>query len=85
MKDIVFESSSYGFSAKVEKVDAVYKLSWNDQLVNEWEEFYPDLSVSVARLATLIKASESNFEKGFARTPDEFEKNFEGFVSKELV
>jgi hypothetical protein len=59
MQAVVLNKDFGDFSAKIEKIESGYKLSWDDNMVNEWAEFYQDLSGAFARLATLIKISES--------------------------
>ena len=44
----------------------------SDCLVNEWEEFYPDLSSCLARLAVLVACGEHNFEPSFVQNGEEF-------------
>ena len=72
-----------GFSAKIEKVDAVYKLSWTDNVVNEWEEFYPTITLANARLELLLKSVEN--DSLFSTTPEEFAKEFQTLLSKNLT
>jgi hypothetical protein len=80
----VFDDSDFGdFSAKIEKVDAVYKISWTDGVANEWEEFYPSLELATGRLSVLVKSAESG--SFFSSTPEEFAKTFEQFLRGELV
>jgi hypothetical protein len=81
----VFDNSDFdeGFSAKIEKVDAVYKLSWTDNVANDWEEYYPTVASANARLALLLKSSEN--ESLFSTTAEEFAKNFEKLASENLT
>jgi hypothetical protein len=81
----VFDNSDFdgGFSAKIEKVDAVYKLSWTDNIANDWEEYYPTVASANARLALLLKSAEN--ESLFSTTAEEFAKNFEKLASENLT
>lgn len=47
------------------QLEAGYVLWWSDCVANDYEEFYIDLSVCLARLACLVACGESEFEKGF--------------------
>ena len=49
-----------------------YILWWSDCVANEWEEFYPDLSSCLARLAVLVACGEHNFEPSFVQNGEEF-------------
>lgn len=62
-----------GVGLETVQLEAGYVLWWSDCVANEFEEFYSDLSVCLARLACLVACGESEFEKGF--NYDEF-----GFV-----
>jgi hypothetical protein len=72
-----------GFSAKIEKVDAVYRLAWTDNVANDWEEFYPTFALANARLALLLKSAEN--DSLFSTTPEEFAKEFDNLLSKNLT
>ena len=49
-----------------------YILWWSDGVANEWEEFYPDLSSCLARLAVLVACGEHNFEPSFVQNGEDF-------------
>ena len=49
-----------------------YHLWWSDCVANEWEEFFPDLSSCLARLAVLVACGEHNFEPTFVQNGEEF-------------
>lgn len=66
----------------IEKVDAVFRLRWTDYVVNEWEEFFPTLSAALARSAALVACGESDWEKGFATSPEEFKVAADEFLKK---
>ena len=52
--------------------EAGYLLWWSDGVANEWDEFYPELSACLARLAVLVKCAEDNFESTFVHSDKEF-------------
>jgi hypothetical protein len=81
----VFDNSDFdgGFSAKIEKVDAVYRLSWTDNVANEWEEYYPTVALANARLALLLKSAEN--DSLFSTTPEQFAKQFEELFAENLT
>jgi hypothetical protein len=72
-----------GFSAKIEKVDAVYRLAWTDNVANEWEEYYPTIALANARLALLLKSVEN--DSLFSTTPEQFAKEFERLALDNLT
>ena len=43
-----------------------YKLTWTDYVVNEWTEYYPSVSLALARVSVLSECLEDDrvFEKG---------------------
>jgi hypothetical protein len=43
-----------------------YKLTWGDYVVNSWTEYYPSLSLALARVSVLAECLEDDrvFEKG---------------------
>jgi hypothetical protein len=47
-------------------VEKSYKLTWTDYVVNEWTEYYPSLSLALARVSVLAECLEDDrvFEKG---------------------
>jgi len=49
-----------------------YVLWWSDGVANDWTEFYPSLSLALARLATLAAAAESDWQAGFTSGPADF-------------
>jgi hypothetical protein len=49
-----------------------YRLWWSDCVANDWDEFYPDLSSCLARLAVLVACGENNFEPSFVQNGEEF-------------
>lgn len=81
------EASAYvaydGFSAKIDKVDAVYSLSWNDSVANEWVEYFPSLSLAVARLSNLIRCGEGE-DNFFAKSAEEFAKEFNQLLQENV-
>ena len=54
------------------RLEEGYRLWWSDCVANEWEEFYPDLSSCLARLAVLVACGEHNFEPSFVQNGEEF-------------
>jgi hypothetical protein len=66
----------------IEKVDAVFRLRWTDYVVNEWEELFPTLSAALARVSALVACGESDWEKGFATSPEEFTTAADQFLAK---
>jgi hypothetical protein len=43
-----------------------YKLTWGDYVINSWTEYYPSLSLALARVSVLAECLEDDrvFEKG---------------------
>lgn len=54
--------------------DGTYTLTWNDGVANEWNETFSTLSVTLHRLASLIRCGERDWETGFTFTPEGHEK-----------
>ena len=50
-------------------------------MANEWEEFHPELSVCLARLAVLVKCAEDNFESTFVHSDKDFGRVANRFFS----
>lgn len=62
-----------------EKAYAVY---WNDYVVNEWTEYFPTLSVALARVAVLAECVEHG--KTYASNALEFTFDASRFVAKQI-
>ena len=58
-----------------------FLLWWSDGVANEWEEFHPDLSACLARLAVLVKCAEDNFETSFVHSDKDFGRVASEFFS----
>lgn len=50
---------------------AIFRLEWDDQMVNEWREDFPTLNLARRRLADLIAAL-TREDKGFSESYDNF-------------
>jgi hypothetical protein len=66
-------------SNKGEKAYAVY---WNDYMVNEWTEYFPTLSIALARVAVLAEAVEGG--ETYANNALEFTFDASKFIAKQL-
>ena len=42
--------------------EVIYRLQWNDYLVNEWNEYYATLSLALARVAVLSACVEEDLK-----------------------
>lgn len=49
----------------VEQFQDGYRLSWNDYVVGQWVEEYPNLSITLARVAALAACGEDGWRAGF--------------------
>lgn len=63
--------------------DGTYTLHWGDLVANSWDETFPTLSATLARLATLVACGEANWKIGFANNPDNFLASAELFFAEE--
>jgi hypothetical protein len=61
------------------------KLFWTDYVANDWEEEFPTVSDALGRVALLRACEESNFEKYFVNSPENFVDNFAEFAKQELA
>ena len=60
-----------------------YELSWTDGIANDWQEYYPLLSLALARFATLVACAENDWQKGFVSGNNEFVRNASQFLESE--
>ena len=64
------------------KGDKAYAVYWNDYMVNEWTEYFPTLSIALARVAVLAEAVESG--ETYATNALEFTFGASKFIAKQL-
>jgi hypothetical protein len=67
----------------ITKRESDYELSWTDGVANEWVEFYPLLSLALARFATLVACAESDWGKTFVNDNNDFVLNASLFLESE--
>ena len=60
-----------------------YELSWTDGVANDWQEYYPLLSLALARFATLVACAENDWQKGFVSSNNDFVLNASLFLESE--
>jgi len=56
-------------------------MEWTDYVANEWSEEYPNLAQALTRCALLLECEMSDWELGFATTPEQHSDIHRGFVS----
>lgn len=72
---VTYQRGGFGYCPKIgdlAMLEEGYNLWWSDYVANEWEEFFPDLSSCLARLAVLVACGEHNFEPTFVHDGEEF-------------
>ena len=69
----------------ITKRERDYELSWTDGIANEWQEYYPLLSLALARFATLVACAENDWQKSFKSDNNEFVLNASLFLEGEAV
>jgi hypothetical protein len=76
-----------GHSAVILKVGEYtvtsWSVWWSDGVANDWTEFYPTLSLALARTALLVHLSEHDFEQMFTSDADEFAGHATEFLKGE--
>jgi len=68
---------------KITKRQFDYELSWTDGIANNWQEYYPLLSLALARFATLVACAENDWQKGFVSSNNDFVLNASLFLESE--
>jgi hypothetical protein len=63
--------------------DGTYSLRWNDLVINDWEETFPTLSITLARLAALVACGESDWNRCFASSAEDFVDSAANFLAAE--
>lgn len=67
----------------ITKRESDYELSWTDGIANDWQEYYPLLSLALARFATLVACAENDWQKGFVSSNNDFVLNASLFLESE--
>ena len=67
----------------ITKRERDYELSWTDGVANDWQEYYPLLSLALARFATLVACAENDWQKGFVSDNNKFVRNASEFLESE--
>lgn len=67
----------------ITKRERDYELSWTDGVANDWQEYYPLLSLALARFATLVACAEADWNKGFVTSNNDFVLNASLFLESE--
>ena len=82
MKNVI-QVEVNGAYITITKRESDYELSWTDGVANDWQEYYPLLSLALTRFATLVACAEADWNKGFINDNNDFVLNASLFLESE--
>ena len=62
----------------------LYRLTWTDNVVNTWEEYYPTLPIALARLSALAECVDFP-DKSFRAEPAKFITSAQEFLDEQVA
>lgn len=69
-------------NARIFETELGFTLSWDDGLINLWEETYDSLALALMRLAVLSKLADGDWWDGFTHDEEVFEIRAQAFLEE---
>jgi hypothetical protein len=76
-----FIQEKYQVGIQIHEADGKYSLWWTDFVANEYTETYDSLSVAMAGLAVLLACAESDWDRFFKHTNEDFSVLAQDFIN----
>jgi len=73
-------------TARIAAVGAVFSLTWDDGVANEWVEYYPTIATALMRLAVLSECQkEITYGTSFVNDEVAFCASVDGFLRENIA